>query len=157
MTDSAGNIITIRKVDREDNAWKDRFDVFYSGCGIKRLGRKPHAYFAAYAGEEIAGHSVIYREKGRWIMDGLRVKPELREMGIAKQLTGARIRHAIERGASQIWYSCDDDNLVTICCHVRFGFEKVCPEGQLHKAATARWYRLNVTPKLIRELPRLEK
>jgi len=140
--------ITVRKVEREDADWKAGFDAFYSGCDIKKMGRRTHAYFAAYAGGELAGHSVIYFEKGRWIMDGLRVKPEFREMGVAKRLTEARIRHAVGHGAEEIWYACEDGNLVTICCHLRFGFEKVCPDGHRCTAATAHWYRLRLTPEL---------
>lgn len=148
--------ITIRKITREDAEWKTRFEAFYAGCDIRRVDRVQHVYFAAYAGEEIAGHSVIYFEKDRWVMDGLRVKPEFRERGIAKQLTEARIRHAAEQGAKEVWYSCDDGNLVTICCHVRFGFEKVCPDRHHCTAATAHWYRLKITPALFKKFPGLK-
>jgi GNAT superfamily N-acetyltransferase len=140
--------ITVRKVDLQDPEWKPRFEAFYAGRQVKRLRAKPHAYFAAFAGGELAGHSVVYFDKGRWIMDGLLVKPEFREMGVAKRLTEARIRHAIEQGAPEIWYACDDGNLVTICCHLRFGFQKVCPDKHRCTAATAHWYRLPVTPEL---------
>ncbi len=138
--------IEIRKVENEDAEWRRGFDAFYAGRPVKELGRLPHAYFAAYAGDELAGHSVIYRARGRWVMDGLLVKPEFRERGIAKRLTEARIRYAVENGAKEVWYACDDGNLVTICCHLRFGFEKVCPGGRRCTAATAHWYRLKVTP-----------
>lgn len=140
--------ITVRKVEREDKAWKARFEDFYQGRAVKRLGRQPHAYFAAYAGEELAGLSVIYFEKGRWIMDALLVRPEFREMGVAKRLTSARLRYAIAQGAGEVWYSCEDGNLVTICCHLRFGFVKVCPDKHRCTAATAHWYKLAITPAL---------
>ncbi|MBI5743901.1 MAG: GNAT family N-acetyltransferase [Elusimicrobia bacterium] len=140
--------ITVKQVEREDRDWKALFKDFYAGRPVKRLGANRHAYFAAYAGEELAGHSVIYLEKGRWVMDGLLVKPEFREMGIAKRLTEARLRYAVGLGADEVWYACDDGNLVTICCHLRFGFEKVCPEGHHCNAATAHWYRLRLTPAL---------
>jgi GNAT superfamily N-acetyltransferase len=119
------------------------------------MGRLEHVYFAAYAADEIAGHSVLYFSKGRWIMDGLRVKPEFRERGIAKRLTEARIRHAAGQGAKEVWYSCDDGNLVTICCHVRFGFEKICHDKHHCTAATAHWYRLKITPALFKKFPGL--
>ena len=154
MEDTA--TIEIRKIEHEDAGWKARFQAFYSGCVIKKLGRKPHAYFAAYSGAEIAGHSVIYLEKKRWVMDGLRVKTGFREMGIAKRLTEARIRHAIEQGADEVWYSCGDGNLVTICCHLRYGFEKVCPPNHNCKAAAAHWYRLKITPGLFDKFPSLK-
>jgi L-amino acid N-acyltransferase YncA len=86
-------------------------------------------------------------------MDGLLVKPEFREMGIAKRLTEARIRYAAGEGAQEIWYACDDGNLVTICCHLRYGFEKVCAEGEHCTLATAHWYRLRITPELFRKFP----
>lgn len=148
--------ITVGKVAQEDAAWKARFLTFYSGCDIKKLGRNAHAYFAAYSGEEIAGHSVIYLRKGRWVLDGLMVKPEFREKGIAKRLTEARIRHAVEQGAKEIWYACEDGNLVTICCHLRYGFEKVCPSGHHCTVATAHWYRLKITPELFEKFPELK-
>lgn len=151
-----GAEITVRKVSRESGEWRTRFEAFYSDCEIKRVDKLDHAYFAAYAADEIAGHSVVYLEKGRWIMDGLRVKPEFRERGIAKKLTEARIRYALERGAKEIWYSCDDGNLVTICCHLRYGFEKVCPHEGHCTAATAHWYRLKVTPGLFKKFPALK-
>lgn len=149
--------IVVKKVDHENAEWKARFAAFYAGCEIKKIGRRAHAYFAAYAGRELAGHSVLYFEKGRWVMDGLRVKPEFREMGVAKRLTEARIRHALAQGAKEIWYSCDDGNLVTICCHLRYGFEKVCPEDHRCTAATAHWYRLRITPALFEKFPSLKE
>lgn len=148
--------IVIRRVAREDGEWKTRFRAFYADCGIRPVEGLEHAYFAAYAADEIAGHSVIYFEGGRWVLDGLRVKPEFRERGIAKGLTEARIRYALERGAKEVWYSCEDGNLVTICCHVRYGFEKVCPDSHRCTAATAHWYRLKVTPALFKKFPGLK-
>ena len=151
MEDTAG--IEIRKIEQEDAGWKARFRIFYSDCVVKKLGRKPHAYFAAYSGEEIAGHSVIYRANGRWVLDGLRVKAEFREMGIAKRLTEARIRYAIMQGAEEVWYSCDDGNLVTICCHLRYGFEKVCTDKKSLDAKKSHWYRLKINPALFVKFP----
>ncbi|HNW43911.1 MAG TPA: GNAT family N-acetyltransferase [Elusimicrobiales bacterium] len=149
--------VKIERIASEDAGWKDRFQAFYSDCAIKELApSQKHAYFAAYAGSELAGHSVIYFEKDRWVMDGLRVKPEFRQMGIAKRLTEARIRHAVENGAKEIWYSCDDGNLVTICCHLGFGFEKVCPSNHRCSLATAHWYRLKITPALLKKFPALK-
>lgn len=145
--------ITIRRINRESGEWQTRFSAFYSDCGVKKVDGLEHAYFAAYAGDEIAGHSVIYFEDGRWVMDGLRVKPEFRERGIAKALTETRIRHAAGHGAKEVWYSCDDGNLVTICCHVRYGFKIVCPDSGACNAATAHWYRLQITPALLRKFP----
>jgi len=130
--------IEIRRVAKEDGEWKTRFRAFYADCGIKPVEGLEHAYFAAYSDDEIAGHSVIYFEGGRWVLDGLRVKPEFRERGIAKGLTEARIRYALERGAKEVWYSCEDGNLVTICCHVRYGFQKVCPDSHRCNAAIRR-------------------
>jgi len=152
----APDAISICKVEREDAAWRARSLAFYSGCWVKNLGRKPRAYFASYSGGEIVGHSVVYLEKGRWIMDGLMVKPEFRERGIAKRLTEARISHAIEQGAKEVWYACEDGNLVTICCHLRFGFEKICPDSHHCTAATAHWYRLKITPALFKRFPVLK-
>lgn len=148
--------VTVRKVEQEDAAWKTSFLTFFSGCDVKKVGRKNHAYFAAYSGDELVGHSVIYFEKGRWVMDGLRVSPEFRERGIAKRLTEARIRHALGAGAKEIWYACEDGNLVTICCHLRYGFEKICPDSHHCTAATAHWYRLTITPDLFRKFPVLK-
>ena len=148
--------ISVRKISRESGEWKTRFQAFYEDCGIKDVSALDHAYFAAYSGDEIAGHSVVYFENGRWVMDGLRVKPEFRERGIAKRLTEARLRYAIGRGAKEVWYACDDGNLVTICCHVRYGFEKVCPDSHRCTAATAHWYRLKVGPALFKKFPSLK-
>lgn len=148
--------VIVRKVELEDAAWKARFTSFFSGCDIKKVGRKAHAYFAAYSGADIVGHSVIYFEKKRWVMDGLRVNPEFRQKGIAKRLTVARIRHAVGQGAKEIWYACEDGNLVTICCHLRYGFEKICPGSHHCTAATAHWYRLKITPELFKKFPVLK-
>jgi GNAT superfamily N-acetyltransferase len=145
--------ITVSKVEREDTVWKASFKSFYSGCWVKKLGRKAHAYFAAYVGGQLAGHCVIYKNKDRWIMDGLLVKPEFREMGVAKRLTEARIRYAAAQGAKQVWYSCEDGNLVTICCHLRYGFRKICPPGHHCTAATAHWFRLDLTPDVFLKFP----
>ena len=147
--------VEIRQVLREDAGWKKAFEDFYSACGVRRVGRRRHAYFAAWAGAELAGHSVVLFDKGRWVMDGLLVKPEFREKGIAKKLTEARIRYAVGQGAAEIWYACEDGNLVTICCHLRYGFEKVCPAHHHCSIATAHWYRLKVTPALFRKFPAL--
>jgi len=148
--------IIFRVIETEDADWKARFASFYSGCEIKKMGRKPHTFFAAYSGDEMVGHSVIYRDKQQWIMDGLRVKPEFRERGIGKRLTEARIRYAVENGAEEIWYACEDGNMVTTCCHLRFGFEKICPDSHRCNAATAHWFRLRITPKLFKKFPSLK-
>lgn len=140
--------ISVRRVAGEDKAWREAFESFYAGRQVRRLEGQPHAYFAAYAGGELAGNSVVYFENGRWIMDALLVKPEFRERGVAKRLTEARIRYAARQGADEVWYACDDGNLVTICCHLRFGFEKVCPDKHRCTAATVHWYRLRLTPEL---------
>jgi len=140
--------ISVRRVAGEDLAWRRAFESFYEGRHVRRLEGQPHAYFAAYSGGELAGSSVVYLENGRWIMDALLVKPEFRERGVAKRLTAARIRYAARQGAGEIWYACDDGNLVTICCHLRFGFEKVCPDKHRCTVATAHWYRLKLTPAL---------
>ena len=147
--------LTVKRIDHEDSLWKTRFNSFYSDCSVKKLHGQAHAYFAAFAGEEIAGHCVIYRGKGRWIMDGLRVAPEWREKGVAKALTAARITYAASKGAKEIWYHCEDGNLVTTCCHIRFGFEKVCTPSGACTPASVNWYRLRITPELIRRLPSL--
>ena len=75
---------------------------------------------------------------------------------LAKRLTEARIRHAAEQGAKEIWYSCEDGNLVTTCCHLRYGFEKVRPAGPRRCAAAAQWYRLKITPALFKKFPSLK-
>jgi ribosomal protein S18 acetylase RimI-like enzyme len=146
----------IRQIKAETPAWRAAFDESYSDCRVKELAAgQPHAYFAAFAGDTLAGHCVIYHEDGRWVMDGLRVKPEFRQMGVAKRLTAARLAYAVKQGAKEVWYSCDDGNLVTICCHKYYGFEKVCPAGHKCSVQTSHWYRLAVTPALFRKFPEL--
>ncbi|MDQ7771974.1 MAG: GNAT family N-acetyltransferase [Elusimicrobiales bacterium] len=147
--------IKVARVAGEDASWRRAFKAFYADCPRPDRRGAEHAYFAAWAGRKLAGHSEIYFDGERWVMDGLRVAAEFRERGIAKRLTAARIRYATERGAKEIWYACDDGNLVTICCHLRFGFKKVCPAGHSCNAATAHWYRLKVTKKLLRDLESL--
>ncbi|MDA8130432.1 MAG: GNAT family N-acetyltransferase [Elusimicrobia bacterium] len=148
--------ISIRKITRESGEWKTRYAAFYADFDLKDVDGLDHAFFAAYSGEEIAGHSVVYLEEDRWVLDGLRVKPEFRERGIAKALTAARIRYAAGRGAKEVWYSCEDGNLVTTCCHLRFGFEKMRKEGPACRAGTANWYRLKITPSLFKKFPDLK-
>ena len=144
------NGIIIRRVQPEDAAWKRQFKAFYTDCPAPKRGHEQsHAYFAAYSGQTIVAHSEIYREDDKWILDGLRVKVEFREKGIAKALTRARIAYAIENGAKDIWYSCHDDNLMTTCCHISLGFKKVCPPRHNCTPATAHWYKLKVTKALI--------
>lgn len=148
-----GPVIKVKQITSEDAGWKASFREFYADCEVKKLApRQAHAYFAAYAGGVLAGHCVVYFEKGRWIMNGLRVKPEFRQMGIGKLLTKARLRHAIANGAKEVWYACDDGNLVTICCHLAFGFEKICPENHNCDLTTVHWYRLKVTPALLKKI-----
>ncbi|HBE87876.1 MAG TPA: hypothetical protein DDW67_01875 [Elusimicrobia bacterium] len=144
--------IKVSRVAGEDSSWRRAFRAFYADCPRADRSGVDHAYFAAWTGKRLAGHSEVYFDGGRWVLDGLRVAAEFRERGIAKRLTAARIRYAIGRGAKEVWYACDDGNLVTICCHLRFGFKKVCPAGHSCNAATAHWYRLKVTKKLLKEL-----
>jgi GNAT superfamily N-acetyltransferase len=141
--------IKVGEVRKESASWKRAFTAFYADCPRPDRTKVEHAYFAAWAGKKLAGHSEIYFDHGRWVMDGLRVAPEFRERGVAKRLTAARILYAAGRGAKEVWYACDDGNLVTICCHLRFGFAKVCPAGHACTAATAHWYRLKITKKFI--------
>lgn len=142
--------VKIRMVRPEDAGWKRQFKAFYADCRATKRGREQaHAYFAAYDGNTIVGHSEIYREENKWILDGLRVKTEFRERGIARALTRARIAYAVRNGAKEVWYSCHDDNLMTICCHVSFGFRKVCPARHNCTPVTAHWYKLKVTKTLI--------
>jgi ribosomal protein S18 acetylase RimI-like enzyme len=152
MTLNADAII-IRQVRSEDADWKRQFKAFYADCPVpKRAPKQKHAYFAAYNGKTIVGHSEIYREEDKWIMDGLRIKAEFRERGLAKALTRARISYAIKHGADAVWYSCHNDNLMTICCHMSFGFKKICPPGHNCAVDTAHWYKLNITKALISKL-----
>ena len=145
--------IKIRIVQPEDAGWKRQFTAFYADCPTPKRGpEKSHAYFAAYNGKIIVGHSEIYQEGDKWILDGLRVKAEFRERGIAKALTSARICHAVRNGAKEVWYSCHDDNLMTTCCHISLGFKKVCPANHNCNPATAHWYKLKVTKALISKL-----
>ncbi|HAF96518.1 MAG: hypothetical protein A2021_04230 [Elusimicrobia bacterium GWF2_52_66] len=141
------------RVVREDAAWKKQFDSFY--CDYpppKSTLTMPHAYFAAYRDGEIVAHSVIYKKRAQWTLDGLRVKPEWRQQGIGKALTAERIRYAIKNGAKEIWYACEDGNLVTTCCHLRFGFQKVCRKGRSCPPAQVHRYRLKVTADLLQKL-----
>ncbi|MFA6434948.1 MAG: GNAT family N-acetyltransferase [Elusimicrobiales bacterium] len=152
MTPEADEI-AIRRVQPEDAGWKRRFKAFYADCPVpRRAPEQEHAYFAAYNGKTIVGHSEIYLEDGKWIMDGLRVKTGFRERGIGKALTGARIAYAAANGAKTVWYNCHDDNLMTTCCHIGFGFKKICPPGHNCTPATAHWYRLGITKQLISRL-----
>lgn len=145
--------VEIRRVEAEDTAWRKQFDAFYANCPRPKLiPAAPHAYFAAYHGGEMVAHSVIYRKRSQWILDGLRVKPEWRERGIGKTLTAERIRYAIKNGAKEIWYDCEDGNLVTTCCHMRFGFQKVCPKDRSCTPAKIHRYRLKVTADLLKKL-----
>ncbi len=147
------NAIQIRRVTSEDAGWKRQFNALYADCPNPKHDPKPeHAYFAAYNGKTIVGHSEIYHEDDKWIMDSLRVKAEFREQGIAKALTNIRIAYAISNGAKEVWYSCHDDNLMTTCCHVRLGFKKICPPHHNCTPATTHWYRLKVTKTLIAKL-----
>ncbi len=149
MTSDLNGII-IQRIRLEDAAWKRQFKAFYSDCPALRRGReRSHAYFAAFSGDTLVAHSEIYREDDKWILDGLRVKTEFRERGIAKALTRARILYAAENGAKEIWYNCHDDNLMTTCCHISLGFIKVCPVRHNCTPATAHWYKLKVTKALI--------
>ncbi|HAH31702.1 MAG TPA: hypothetical protein DCL44_05245 [Elusimicrobia bacterium] len=145
--------VEIRRVALEDAAWKKAFDAFYRDSPPpKDTLEIPHAYFAAYHNGKIVGHSVIYKKLAKWVLDGLRVKPEWRERGIAKNLTAARIRYAVENGAKEIWYDCEDGNLVTTCCHLRFGFKKVGHRGLGDDRNTVHSYRLKVTDGLTKKL-----
>jgi GNAT superfamily N-acetyltransferase len=147
------NSIRIQRVQPEDAGWKRRFRAFYADCQVpKHDPEQEHAYFAAYSGKDIVGHSGIYRASDKWIMDGLLVKVEFRERGIAKALTRARIAYAIGNGAKEVWYSCHDDNLMTVCCHLRLGFKKICPAHHHCTPGTTHWYRLKVTKTLIAAL-----
>ncbi len=142
--------IDIRRVEAEDRDWKRQFNAFYADNPPTKHNLKcSHAYFAAYNGREIVGHAVVYKEDGKWIMDALRVKPEFRQQGLGKALTKARIRYAIDHGAKDIWYSCHDDNLVTICCHIQFGFKEA--HTAPHHCEPGHWYRLKVTKTAIKK------
>ncbi|MBU2573741.1 MAG: GNAT family N-acetyltransferase, partial [Elusimicrobia bacterium] len=143
-------LIDIRRIENEDSDWKRQFAVFYADYSPPRHTLKcPRVYFAAYNGRELVGHSMIYQDAGKWVMESLRVTAEFRQQGIASALTLARIRYAIETGAKEVWYSCHDDNLVTICCHLRFGFKKVCSAP--HHCAPGHWYRLKVTKTAVKK------
>ena len=145
--------VEIRRVETEDAAWKEQFDAFYANCPRPKLVlTTPHACFAAYHGGEMVAHAVIYIKHSQWVLDGLRVKPEWREHGIGKALTAARIRYAAENGAKEIWYDCADGNLVTTCCHMRFGFQKVGPKSRIYGPDEVRRFRLKVTADLLKKL-----
>lgn len=145
--------VEIRRVEAEDAAWKKQFDAFYANCPRPKLiPATPHAYFAAYHGDEMVAHSVVYKKRLQWMLDGLRVKPEWRQQGIGKALTTERIRYAVKNGAKEIRYDCEDGNLVTTCCHLRFGFQKVCPRGRSCAPAKVHRYCLKVTADLLEKL-----
>lgn len=137
--------IEIRKVENEDDDWKAGVSLIYGAVSfIGQTSTHPHAYFAAYSGGEMAGHAVILFTGGRWVLDGLRVKPEYRERGIGKALTKARILYAVSQGAEAIWYCCAGDNLVSTCCHESFGFKKAGETAPGEAPKFSQWYKLDV-------------
>ena len=146
------------RIVQEDAAWRKQFDAFYANFPQPKLiFTAPHACFAAYHGGEMVAHSVVYKTRSQWVLDGLRVKPEWRERGIGKTLTAERIRYAVKNGAKEIRYDCEDGNLVTTCCHLRFGFQKVGPKGRSSALAKVHRYRLKVTADLLEKLNTYEK
>jgi GNAT superfamily N-acetyltransferase len=145
--------VEICRVPAENAAWKKQFDTFYADFPPSgSVTAMPHAYFAAYHNGVIVAHSVVYKKGSQWILDGLRVSPAWRERGIGKALTAARIRYAVKNGAKEIWYDCEDGNLVTTCCHLRFGFRKICPRSRSGRQRTVHRYRLTVAGDLPKRL-----
>ncbi|PIS47788.1 MAG: hypothetical protein COT17_01620 [Elusimicrobia bacterium CG08_land_8_20_14_0_20_51_18] len=142
---SSGKKFKISRVIEENGAWKaGAFRIYGDLSFIEQTSKHPHAYFAAYQSGKMAGHAIVLCSDGRWILDGLRVDPKHRERGIGKALTGARIRYAVSKGAKEIWYCCAADNLLSTCCHTRFGFKKVRPASKRESPELSHWYKLDV-------------
>jgi len=117
---------------------------------MPRLMRNTDAtYFAAYFNDILVGHSALVRENGKWILEGLRVRPEFREKGIGKKLTEIRVNCAISQKAKSVWYLARDKNLVSICCHMKLGFQKHCGDKPDCKITDVVWYKLDLTPEFI--------
>jgi len=111
-------------------------------------------YFAAYFGNIMVGHSAIRKSNGKWILEGLKVIPQFREMGIGTRLTQMRILYAISKKVKYIWYKDVDKNLVSLCCHMKFGFIKT-KEKPYNKIKGPIWYKLALTPQNIEKIKQL--
>ncbi|MEW5951665.1 MAG: GNAT family N-acetyltransferase [Elusimicrobia bacterium] len=134
------------KIKRMTLKWEKEFREFYKDCLSPRMIRNPDAaYFAAYCGKLLVGHAALVKENGKYLLEGLRVRPEFREKGIGKELTRLRLSYALEKGAKTVWYRAADKNLVSICCHMKFGFKKVCKPGEKCGIGKVVWYKLNLS------------
>jgi ribosomal protein S18 acetylase RimI-like enzyme len=59
-----------------------------------------------------------------WYLMGVVVAPEMRRRGVARALTGARLRWIAER-SSRAYYFCNVRNLASIDLHAPWGFKEV--------------------------------
>ena len=79
-------------------------------------------------GEQILGNvSLIpYRSRGKrnYMIANVAVHPEFRRQGIAQELTEHALRHAIIRGANEVWLQVRDDNPAAINLYQRLGFHE---------------------------------
>jgi len=147
--------IKFLQITKKTKKWERDFNNFYKGCFLPpHIKDSDAVYFAAYFGNIMVGHSAIRKSNEKWILEGLRVIPQFREMGIGKKLTEMRISYAISQKAENIWYMDIDKNLVSLCCHMKFGFIKT-KEKPDSKIKDAIWYKLDLTPQNIEKIKRL--
>jgi len=146
--------IIIKHIRTETTDWKKEFSALYPNpLFIENALNYPHIHFAAFNGKEIVGHALIQYKENKWVMGSLVVKAEFREQGIGKALTKVRIDYAEKLGIKKLWYESRNANLVSICCHVAVGFNKMCSHGQSHcTPATTHWYNLEISNTVIPEL-----
>lgn len=138
--------IKIAKVEKEDKKWRADVGSLYENCDfIEKTAEYFHAYFAAYLGKELVGHSIIFNTGDKWLLDGLYVKPEYRGRGIAGELIEARIKFARENGASELWFNCGDSNIASVKSHEHCNFEKVHPATREEAPEPSYWYKLSVS------------
>lgn len=139
--------IIIKQIKTETADWKNEFtDLYPNQSFIENALNYPHAHFAAFNGKKIVAHALIQYREDRWVLGALIVKAEFREQGIGKALTQARIDFAKKLGIKKLWYESKNANLVSICCHVALGFNKICAHGQAHcTPATTHWYNLEIS------------
>ncbi|GAB4029245.1 MAG: hypothetical protein Fur0012_03340 [Elusimicrobiota bacterium] len=146
------SLIKFKRIEKYTLKWEKEFRDFYRGCLNPRMIKNPDAsYFAAYFNDILAGHCALVKENGKYVLEGLRVRPQFREMGIGKELTRLRLLHAIDMGAESVWYCAADKNLVSICCHMKFGFKKVCSGRKDCKISEVIWYRLDLKSPAVRK------
>ncbi|MEL6342168.1 MAG: GNAT family N-acetyltransferase [Myxococcota bacterium] len=133
--------------ERENGDAQEAMPLIWKEWTLIRAQTLPRTICVAEVAGEIAGYGRCgYRDAEGglpegWYLIGIIVSPPFRRRGVGRALTGYRLKQLILRGAEEVFYFTDVDNLASVALHKAFGFVEI-DRGRLNPKQPEQTVRL---------------